>query len=252
MSAPLPGPDNMALDEALMRHAERTGEGLLRLYGWSERTLSLGRHQTARGRYDLARAAELGVRFVRRPTGGRAVLHHREITYAVAAPADALGTLAQAYRWVNRLLLASLARLGVAAVESQPASPMHAPGVAPCFQQPAAGEIEAGGRKLVGSAQVREGSAMLQHGSILLEDDQWLAAALLASCDHAPPPRAATLRSLLGRAPTVDEMANALTAALADAAPQVPVVPLEEDRALVADAQRLRLHYADDAWTWRR
>src|SRR6476620_9212884 len=86
LSPPLGGPENMALDEALMGRARRTGESVLRVYAWSRPTLSLGRNQRAVGLYREQALAERGVGVVRRPTGGRALLHHREITYSVTAP----------------------------------------------------------------------------------------------------------------------------------------------------------------------
>src|SRR5687768_13733511 len=105
LTPPLGGAENMALDEVLMHYSGNTSECVLRLYSWSQPTLSLGRNQPARGRYDVARSRELGVDIVRRPTGGRAVLHHREVTYTVTAPAIALGTLRESYDWINRLLI---------------------------------------------------------------------------------------------------------------------------------------------------
>src|SRR5215207_3150452 len=86
LSPPLGGPENMALDEALMARARRTGETVLRVYGWSRPTLSLGRNQRAAGLFDERALAERGVGVVRRPTGGRSLLHHREVTYSVTAP----------------------------------------------------------------------------------------------------------------------------------------------------------------------
>ncbi|HEU4641636.1 MAG TPA: hypothetical protein VFS44_04210 [Gemmatimonadaceae bacterium] len=235
----------MALDAALLRRAAQRGEAVLRIYAWSRPTLSLGRNQTARGRYDTARAAALGIDIVRRPTGGRAVLHHREVTYSVTAPADALGALGESYRAINRLLLDGLRRLGVDAREAERTARAPRPGVAPCFETPVAGEITVAGRKLVGSAQVREDCAMLQHGSILVDDDQALAGALLLH-PVPPPPTPATLRAILGRAPALDEVARALFEALGDAE------PLEPDLVLDDDARALRAHYADPEWTWRR
>src|SRR3954466_12069034 len=91
VTPPASGPENMALDEALMARAIETGEWVLRVYSWATPTLSLGRNQTARGRYDLGRIRERGLGVVRRPTGGRAILHDREITYSVTAPVDAAG-----------------------------------------------------------------------------------------------------------------------------------------------------------------
>src|SRR5512139_2874749 len=89
---PLDGVANMAIDEALLARARDTGEGVVRVYGWSAPTLSLGRNQVARGAWDRERAGTLGLPIVRRLTGGRALLHHREITYSVTAPtADGRG-----------------------------------------------------------------------------------------------------------------------------------------------------------------
>ena len=245
MTAPTDGASNMALDEALMARAARTGEAVLRVYGWSRPTLSLGRNQTARGRYDLARARDGGVDFVRRPTGGRAVLHHREVTYSVTAPAALLGSLRESYASINRLLIQGLRLLGVDAFEADPAGTAPRPGVAPCFMVPVKGEIVAGGQKLVGSAQFRENGTLLQHGSVLVDDDQALASALLLVPAPAPPPPA-TLHALLGRAPSLDEVASALSAALTGAE------SMELDSALMDAARSASELYRDPEWTWRR
>ncbi|HEU4586950.1 MAG TPA: biotin/lipoate A/B protein ligase family protein, partial [Gemmatimonadaceae bacterium] len=202
LSEPLDGASNMALDEALMLRAGRTNEAVLRVYGWMRPTLSLGRNQSARDKYDIEGARERGIDFVRRPTGGRAVLHHREVTYSVTAPVSALGTLRESYTVINRLLIHGLRLLGVDAREADPRGATPRPGVLPCFVVPTKGEIVAEGRKLVGSAQVREGGALLQHGSVLVDDDQALASTLLLA-PVAPPPPPATLRELLGRAPSL-------------------------------------------------
>ena len=240
----------MALDEALMGHARRTGETVLRVYGWSAPTLSFGRNQTARGGYDLDRLREHGVAVVRRPTGGRAILHHREITYAVAAPDAAMGELRESYERINRLLLAALDALGVEACVVAPGSRAAAPGLAPCFDHPSAGELVHGTRKLVGSAQWRHDGALLQHGSILAEDDQQLLPSLLVQSTPLPAPPA-TLAAALGRVPPLDEVAEHLFDAvrlLEDADAE----PLTLDGAVQLDTQQLLAHYSDDAWTWRR
>ncbi|MDQ4080810.1 MAG: lipoate--protein ligase family protein, partial [Gemmatimonadota bacterium] len=203
LSPPADGATNMATDEALLLRAGRTGETVYRIYGWSRPTVSLGRHQTAQGRYDVERARAQGIDFVRRPTGGRAILHHREITYAVAGPVEAFGSLRESYRAINRLLLEALRTLGVEAREAQVSTRAPIPGIAPCFEAPVSGEVVAGGRKLVGSAQVRDGDAFLQHGSILIDDDQYLLSSLL---DESQPMAApATVRALTGRAVSADE-----------------------------------------------
>lgn len=232
-----------------MARARESDACVLRVYGWSVPTLSLGRHQPAKGRYDLDAAAARGVGFVRRPTGGRAVLHHREITYSVCAPESALGTLRESYGRINRLLLGALRRLGVDAAEAMAAGPAPRPGVAPCFEEPVAGEIVAGGRKLIGSAQWRDGGALLQHGSILVDDDQPLASALLRS-PVATPPAPATLRQLMGRAPTREEFAAAISDELVQSEHASPE-PMALDPELLSAAGALTAHYRSDGWTWR-
>ena len=250
VSPPAGGAVNMGVDDALLDRARATGECVLRLYEWDRPTLSLGRNQTARGHYDLERAGALGVGFVRRQTGGRAVLHHREITYSVTGPASVLGSLRESYARVNQLLLAALRRLGVAASVAARANRAPAPGIAPCFDVPGEGELVLGHRKLVGSAQWRDETAFLQHGSILIDDDQPLAGALLRT-PTAVPPAAATLRGVLGRAPTVSDLATAFTDALVTLE-DAEASPLVVDHALERGIAGARIRFLDDHWTWRR
>ena len=247
---PLPAADNMALDVALMRRARERGEAVLRVYAWATPTLSLGRNQPARGRYDEARAAREGVAIVRRPTGGRAVLHDREVTYSVTAPADDRTGLRDSYARINRVLLDGLRRLGVDAALAAPAGRTPVPSLAPCFEAPAAGELVAGGRKLVGSAQWRDEGALLQHGSILVEDDQPRLATLARGAAPAAAP-AATLSGLLGRTATLAEVADALFAAVR-ALEDPAATPLAADEALDAWTAEARRTFTDPAWTWRR
>jgi lipoate-protein ligase A len=257
---PARGAFNMALDAALMDYARETDAWVLRVYSWSAPTLSLGRNQRARGGYDLARLAEQGIDVVRRPTGGRAILHDREITYAVAAPIADAGDLGESYARINRLLLAGLRALGAGAVEvagdaariggADGFAHREEPGLLPCFHHPSIGEITLDGRKLVGSAQWRCDGALLQHGSILVDDDQVQLSSLLIE-GGAPIPRAATLRDVLGCAPTDIEMADALFGAVR-AYEDETAREIALDAALSERANALRAHYLDDGWTWRR
>lgn len=248
LTQPLPGADNMAFDEALLERARERGEVFCRVYGWARPTLSLGRNQTAAGCYDLARAQALGVDVVRRPTGGRAVLHHRELTYAVAMPVT--GSLRESSARINRLVGDALRRLGVAAAPARPAGRSPAPSLAPCFELPTRDELVAEGRKLVGSAQWREEGALVQHGSILVDDDQGLIRDLsLVPLPPTPPP--ATLRGLLGRAPAAEELFDTLLAAVRSTE-CATAAAWPGDDALWASVDRLRDRYLDDAWTWRR
>jgi lipoate-protein ligase A len=247
---PLGGPENMALDEALLERARVANETVFRVYTWAEPTLSFGRNQTARGVYDPERARERGVTVVRRLTGGRALLHHREITYSVTAPLAAGVLLRESYAAINRLLVDGLQRLGVAVDVAVPRERAAAPSAAPCFEQPAAGELVIGGRKLVGSAQWRDEGAMLQHGSILIEDDQPLVSAIAGDSVATPVP-AATLSAALGRSPTVDEVAAALFAAVRSLE-STHAAEFTSDSALERAVDRALDRYRDNQWTWRR
>jgi len=244
------GADNMALDEALMDRARETGEWVLRVYAWSAPTISLGRNQSARGRYDLDQVAHRGVAVVRRPTGGRAILHDREITYSVTAPAASAGDLATSYRRINALLLDALGQLGVDVVAARPASRARPPGPTPCFAEPAAGELTVDGRKLAGSAQWRCDGALLQHGSILVHDDQRALADLtIGEATRVPAP--ATLSGALGWSPAPRDIADALAAAVRRLE-DPDATTLELDDAVRARAAALVVRYLDDTWTWRR
>ncbi|MBX3167928.1 MAG: hypothetical protein KF760_10975 [Candidatus Eremiobacteraeota bacterium] len=147
----------MAADSFLL---DRTARPTLRLYQWEGPWLSLGYAQPAL-------PAEIPT--VRRPSGGRAVLHQHEITYALVLP-EFTGNLSQAYAELTGLLLESLSKLNpmVTAAHTQE-SGQRDPS---CYQLSQRGEIQLEGRKLVGSAQVRRGRRLLQHGSIPIRVDE--------------------------------------------------------------------------------
>lgn len=250
---PAEGPYNMALDEALQRRAARSGEAVFRVYGWSAKTLSLGRNQRARGCYDQETARAMGVRFVRRPTGGRALLHHHEVTYSATMPLGdrhAAKGARDAYHFINDVLLGGLARLGLAAHKATDTTSMP-PGLRPCFDAPAEHEIVLNGRKLIGSAQWRRDGALLQHGSILVRDDQPLIARLMNSSAPAAGSVAATLAESLGWEPEMEQVTVPILESL-EAAIGSCVESLVIDAELNADVARLRTTYEDESWTWRR
>ena len=238
----------MALDEALMRRAARTGDAVFRVYGWSRPTLSLGRNQRARGCYDLERARALDISFVRRPTGGRALLHHKEVTYSATLPVSDASAALDAYDFINEVLLEGLAALGVGVARAEGGVAVP-PGLRPCFDVPAERELVIGDRKLVGSAQWRHEDALLQHGSILVRDDQALINQLLK--DPLPEvPGAATLADALGFEPDTVEVAESLRRALTNRTGH-PISHFKTDD-IAAETADLKQAYLDDAWTWRR
>lgn len=245
LTPPLSGAENMACDVALMDRAQATGEAVIRVYSWSAPTLSFGRNQKSAG-YDRDTLARKGIAVVRRPTGGRAILHHREITYSVTAPAESSGSIAAEYQWINELLLDALRSLGVAAEIAHRSGRAPAPDANPCFATATPGEITSAGRKLVGSAQYRHDGALLQHGSILVSDDQSALAALAGAEPSAPP---ATLEESLGRAPAPSELYESLRSAMTHEG--IKPVQLPPGELAQAIARHTRT-FEDPEWTWRR
>jgi lipoate-protein ligase A len=240
-----PGAENMAIDQALLDEVERRGDlAYLRLYRWTPPCLSFGRNEPALARYDRETIARLGLDVVRRPTGGRAVWHDDEVTYAVAAPVDAMGCLRDSYRAIHQRLARALRTRGVDALL---ASPARRPGpltAGACFAQPVGGEVLVGGRKVIGSAQVRQGAAFLQHGSILLGGSQDLVARV--SRTRAPAASATTLSEALGRRVEFPEIARAIQETWLESEES-----WESDRPTALPPYRLAA-FGTPAWTWRR
>lgn len=240
----------MARDVALQTRATQTGEAVFAIYSWSKPTLSFGRNQPARGLYDLEKIRAAGIDVVRRPTGGRAILHHREVTYSVTAPIDG-ASLHETYSQINGILQHGLGRLGVLVETAAGSVRAEPPSVRPCFETPAKGELIADGAKLVGSAQWREDGALLQHGSILVDDDQssLLDLSVMRIENHrwsAP----ASLTSLLGRAPDPVEVADAMLDAVRSLEDEEVTKLAEAD--IRAEALKRIPQFLDEGWTWRR
>jgi lipoate-protein ligase A len=249
LDSPRPGWENMAIDAALLDQSVATGAAFLRLYRWEPYCLSFGRHEPAGRRYDRSRIRASGLDCVRRPTGGRAVWHARELTYSVAAPLAAFGGLRQAYGAVHGILAAALRGIGARPTLAGPPAKAVGPGEGPCFASPVGGEVLIDGRKVVGSAQLRQGEAFLQHGSLLLEDDQSLVRSLaglpIEGSQDAP------LSRLLGRPIGFEEAAEAVAECAGlvlgrmtgpDGVPETVLAGAE------AHAERFR----SEAWTWQR
>lgn len=252
-SPPAPGRFNMALDAALMEAVRDGGEPVLRFYRWSPACLSLGRNQPAAGLYDEDAIRGRGIEVVRRPTGGRAVLHDRELTYSVVMPEGTLGAPRAAYATINQALVRGLRALGVDAA-LQPASGGRAapPSISPCFREPAEGEVVVAGRKLVGSAQYREAGVTLQHGSLLLEGDQReVVELLLEPSPPDPADRPATLAEVLSPLPEWGVLVEALSAGWREVVGGALSAgdPSDDE---VAAAHALARRFSSSAWTWRR
>ncbi len=162
----LDGAGQMAADRALLASVAAGAAPALRLYRWTPPALSLGRFQPDDD-VDTAACARWGVEVVRRPTGGKGLLHGGDLTYAVAMPRPegADGGVDAVYELLAGALIDGLARLGVEAAVARHDGPMGPV----CFAAQQGADLRVGERKLCGSAQVRQAGAVLQHGSILLE-----------------------------------------------------------------------------------
>ena len=172
----LPGDLNMALDVELGKLSYDLNEPVLRFYTWEKPTLSLGKHQRLQGiNWDFVRA--FSIPCVRRPTGGRGVFHHKELTYSISVPkGHALYKLkvTEMYSVISRIIVDSLRAFGLN-VKMEKGRRDNTPF---CFKSPSIHEITLNGRKLVGSAQLRTEEYVLQHGSIILDYDEQILASL--------------------------------------------------------------------------
>lgn len=187
-SGPNLGVYNMAVDEELLARAQAGADRpVLRLYAWQPPAVSLGRFQKSETAVNAEACKRLGFDIVRRITGGRAVLHDKELTYSIIARTDNPlfpGTVLGTYKVIAAGLLAGLRNLGIPA-ELVARGSRHAERVdknardAACFSSPSWYELLVHGRKIVGSAQRRVSGAFLQHGSILMDYDPQLEALVI-------------------------------------------------------------------------
>ncbi|CAN7326507.1 lipoate--protein ligase family protein [Rossellomorea sp. LjRoot5] len=172
---------NMALDEALLDwHSEGKIPPTIRFYGWDPATLSIGYFQKVEKEINLDAVKEHGLGFVRRPTGGRGVLHEHELTYSVIVSEEhpeMPRTVTEAYRVISEGILKGFQGLGLEAYFAVPRTAEEREGLknprsAVCFDAPSWYELVVEGRKVAGSAQTRQKGVILQHGSILLDLDE--------------------------------------------------------------------------------
>jgi lipoyl(octanoyl) transferase len=165
---------NMAVDEAIYySYLSGSTPPTLRFYGWDPPTLSIGYFQSIEKEINLAGLTERSFGLVRRNSGGRAVLHHHELTYSViAGTQDGLpDNLIGSYLYISRALVNACRAFGVQAElhEGAAGAGEKAKGTGACFESPSWYELTVDGRKLVGSAQLRQQGSFLQHGSVLID-----------------------------------------------------------------------------------
>ena len=260
---PAVGAWNMAVDEAIM---EAVGAGqvppTLRLYGWEPACLSLGYGQRSSD-VDFSGVESLGWDVVRRPTGGRAILHTDELTYSLSLPVEddlASGTVVESYRRISGALVKALSDLGAAPRADQQTDQLEISAV--CFETPSHYEITVEGRKLVGSAQMRRKQAILQHGSLpLMGDIARICSGLilpdevtLETMENQVRQRALTLADALGHEVRWEDAAVAVETGFSSTFD----ISLDQFDGRLTQAEQVRAEqlmrevYGSEAWTTRR
>ncbi len=253
----------MAVDEAILEGiAQGLSQPTLRLYAWHPPCLSLGYAQPISD-VDAAALQAHGWDLVRRPTGGRAILHTDELTYSITGRQDdprLAGSVIESYQRLSQALLRALTLLGIAATaEAHPLTPAGSDPKGPvCFEVPSTYEITYDHRKVIGSAQARRKGMVLQHGSFPLHGDLGRITQALHFTDeekrqraaervHA---RAATAEEILGVAPTWEQTAAAFCQAFQETLEDLHLAPGELNDFEKDTAERLvREKYNHPEWT---
>lgn len=259
----MPGAQNMAIDESILEAVSAADvPPTLRLYAWSPPCLSLGYAQPFTD-IDAERTLMRGWSIVRRPTGGRAILHTDELTYAVIAPTnhpDLNGGVIGSYQRISRALTLGLRHIGLdvtVAPEVQLSEDERNNPV--CFEVPSSYEMEVDGRKLLGSAQVRRVKGVLQHGTLPLTGDiTRIVDALRFEHEEARNQarerirsRAASVSELLGRQVSWEQAAQALVKGFEDALGWTFETSQLSDAELKRAAELESSRYSESAWTER-
>lgn len=260
---------NMALDEALLDwHSEGLIPPVIRFYEWEPATVSIGYFQQAARDINLAAVREQGLGFVRRPTGGRAVLHEHELTYSIIVTEDypnMPATVTEAYRVLSEGLLLGFQNLGMEAYFSVPQTEeqqqdLKKPKSAVCFDAPSWYELVVEGKKVAGSAQTRQKGVILQHGAILLKLDlEKLLSVFNFASDEVKekmrsklPQKAVAMDTLIDREVTIDECVTAFKKGFAEALDISfePMVLTSEQLNYVEDIEKRK--YANDDWNFKK
>jgi lipoate-protein ligase A len=192
---------NMAVDDYLFQSLTEDPQTILRFYAWKNPTVSLGYSQKVLEVADVEFCKKNGIDIVRRMTGGKLVLHHKEVTYSLTSSDTEVftATLSDSYRLISEALMNGLKKMGLAPSLSSPAPQEYVRGNLPCFSYPSRNEVEVGGKKIIGSAQKRAAAKFIQHGSIPLEEDDDLLASITFLKEAREEVRMISLSKALGR-----------------------------------------------------
>jgi lipoate-protein ligase A len=250
---PHPGSWNMAVDDFLFRSLSDEPQTFLRFYRWKRPTASLGYSQDIRKVLDVEYCQKHGIDIVRRMTGGKLVLHSREVTYSLCSSDSGTftSTIADSYRLVSQALMRGLEKMGLRPCLADAPPLSYVRGNLPCFSFPARDEVEVDGKKIIGSAQKRTGSKFIQHGSIPLKEDDRLLETISLLEKNKGEVRMASLSQALGRQVRFDRAVECLTSGISEFF-NVELAPKEfnaGERKLISEIEKER--YASKDWTFR-
>ena len=260
---------NMAMDEALLNwHSEKLIPPVIRFYEWEPATLSIGYFQQVHKDIDVDEVRRQGLGFVRRPTGGRAVLHEHELTYSIIVEEDYPNmpqSVTEAYRVLSEGLLLGFRNLGLDAYFSVPDTAekkedLKRPKSAVCFDAPSWYELVVEGRKVAGSAQTRQKGVILQHGAILLDMDEEKLLSLFKFADEEArekmrqklPEKAVAMNRLVDKPFTIEQCVGAFKSGFQDSL-GIELIPYELTEAQLAYIEQLEKEkYANDEWNFKK
>ncbi len=259
---------NMAMDEALLNFVSR-GEidPVIRFYTWNPATLSIGYFQRLQKEIDIDKVKEKGYGLVRRQTGGRGVLHNKELTYSVIVPEshpNMPSTVTEAYKIISQGLLEGFKNLGFETYFAIPRSKeerdkLKQPRSSVCFDAPSWYELVVEGRKIAGSAQTRQKGVILQHGSILQDIDiddlfdmfKFKNERLKAKMKENFVQKAVAINDISNQHITLNEMENAFEAGFKKGL-NIDFKPLELTEKQIEEVQELEEKYRSEAWMYRK
>lgn len=259
---------NMAMDEALLNFVSR-GEidPVIRFYTWNPATLSIGYFQRLQKEIDIDKVKEKGYGLVRRQTGGRGVLHDKELTYSVIVPEshpNMPSTVTEAYKIISQGLLEGFKNLGFETYFAIPRSKeerdkLKQPRSSVCFDAPSWYELVVEGRKIAGSAQTRQKGVILQHGSILQDIDiddlfdmfKFKNERLKAKMKENFVQKAVAINDISNQHITLNEMENAFKSGFKKGL-NIDFKPLELTEKQIEEVQELEDKYRSEAWMYRK
>ncbi len=251
--SPLKGSLNMAIDDLLFQSLTDSPETHLRFYTWERPTASLGYSQRISEVLDVDYCRNNGVDIVRRMTGGKLVLHHREVTYSVCSSDTEIFSpkLVESYSLISEALIRGLKKMGLEPCLADAPPYFYTKGNLPCFSYPARNEVEVQGKKIIGSAQKRVRSKFIQHGSLPLEEEDELLRSVTSMEEKGDDLRMISLQSALQKKVSFKWVVKHLKEGFSEyfGIGLKPKSFTHEEMEDIIEIQKEK--YENDAWTYR-